>query len=66
MTDTDTADALARLTALSGDGDGTEMVVLTDWTVGSDGRLHIPQDKREKYGIEEGDDIDAVLAVAEE
>lgn len=43
--------------------EGDEIVIITDWTVKSDGRLTIPSDKREKYGIEEGDDIDAILRV---
>lgn len=43
-----------------------EIVVLTDWRVGSDGRLHIPKDKREKYDIEEGDYIDAILRIPTE
>lgn len=40
-----------------------EMVVVTDWKVKSDGRLTIPKDKREKYDIEEDDDVDAILLV---
>lgn len=43
-----------------------DVVVVADWTVGSDGRLHIPKDKREKYDIEEGDDIDGILRVGGE
>ncbi len=40
-----------------------EMVIVTDWKVKSDGRLTIPKDKREKYGIEEDDDVDGILMV---
>lgn len=47
----------------SDEDDDGELVVVTDWTVKSDGRLTIPSDKREKYGIEEGDDVDAVMLV---
>lgn len=47
----------------SDEDDEEELVVVTDWTVKSDGRLTIPSDKREKYGIEEGDDVDAVMLV---
>lgn len=43
--------------------DERELVVVTDWKVKSDGRLTIPSDKREKYGIEEGDDVDGLLLV---
>ena len=37
------------------------LIVITDWKIGSDGRLHIPQSKREKYGLGEGDYVDAIL-----
>jgi len=40
-----------------------QLVPVTDWKVGSDGRLHIPKDTRERYGIEHGDFVDAVLVV---
>jgi hypothetical protein len=43
--------------------DDAEIVVITDWKVSSDGRLYIPQEKREKYDIEEGDYIDGILRV---
>lgn len=43
-----------------------ELVIITDWTVKSDGRLTIPGDKREKYGIEEGEDVDGLLLVSGE
>lgn len=43
---------------------GSELVIETDWVVGQDGRLHIPQEKRQEYGIEKGDLVDAVLVVS--
>jgi AbrB family looped-hinge helix DNA binding protein len=49
----ETTDALAE--------PDSEQVVITDWQVGSDGRLTIPAEKREKYDIVEGDYVDAVL-----
>lgn len=46
--------------------DGKETVIITDWKVGTDGRLHIPKEKRERYNIEEGDYLDASLVVGGE
>lgn len=51
----ETADALPT-------GDDSR-VVLTDWKVGRNGRLHIPVEKLEKYDIETGDHVDGVLVL---
>lgn len=42
------------------------IVTVADWRVGSDGRLHVPKDTRERHGIEEGDYVDAMLIVPDE
>lgn len=41
-------------------------VVATDLRVGASGRVTIPEEKRNRYGIEQGDYIDAVLFVNSE
>lgn len=56
----------AERTAAELADENDRLVLVTDWRVGSDGRLHIPKTKREKYDIEEGDDLDAVLVVGED
>ena len=40
-----------------------DVAIETDWRVGADGRLHIPKETREKYGIEEGDHLDAIIRI---
>ena len=37
------------------------VVVITDWVVGEQGRLTIPAEKRDKYGIEPGDYVDGAI-----
>lgn len=43
--------------------DNQETVAVTDLILGSDGRITIPKDTRERYDIEEGDYLDAVLVL---
>lgn len=45
---------------------GEDTAIVTDLTVGPDGRVFIPKKTRERYGIEEGDFVDAVLVVGEQ
>lgn len=68
MSDTDSqnptkAELLAAIAQLQETEDGTvgDLVVVTDAVVKSDGRLTIPAETRERYGIEEGDYVDALL-----
>jgi len=49
--------------AVEPDTDGKERVVAADIKVGKAGRMTIPESKRERYGIEQGDFIDIVLFV---
>lgn len=43
--------------------DDTVEVKAFDLRVGAGGRLTIPDEKRERYGIEQGDFVDAVFTV---
>lgn len=43
--------------------DRQRTVTVPDLQVGTDGRLYIPATTRERYGIEPGDYVDAVLVV---
>ena len=45
------------------DDDSKERVLATDLRVGASGRITIPESKRERYGIEDGDYVDAVFIV---
>lgn len=45
------------------DDNNHKRVLATDLRVGASGRLTIPEGKRERYGIEQGDFIDAVFIV---
>lgn len=62
MADVDDTQTQQTAEALS----GADRAIVTDLTVGPDGRVFIPKKTRERYGIEEGDFIDAVLVVGEE
>lgn len=42
------------------------LVIITDWKMGKDGRLTVPKDKREKYGIEKGDYVDGILVLEDQ
>ena len=45
------------------DSEDKTRVLATDLRVGAGGRVTIPDEKRERYGIEQGDYIDAVVFV---
>ena len=47
------------------DSEDKTRVLATDLRVGAGGRVTIPDEKRERYGIEQGDYIDAVVFVAD-
>lgn len=46
--------------------DDDRLIVVTDAKVQSDGRISIPYETRERYGIEEGDYLDGVLVIGED
>ena len=46
--------------------DGDRLIIATDMKVQSGGRIGIDSDTRERYGIEEGEFVDAVLVVGED
>jgi hypothetical protein len=46
--------------------DGDRLIVATDMKVQSDGRISIDSSTRERYGIEEGEYVDAVLIRGED
>ena len=59
-----TDEAAQKAEELADDND--RLVVGTDMKVQQDGRVTIDGDTRERYGIEEGDFIDAVFVVGED
>lgn len=46
--------------------DDDRLVIVTDAKMQSGGRIGIDSDTRERYGIEEGDFVDAVLVLGED
>lgn len=41
--------------------DHSRAILVTDWKIGSSGRLTIPKPKRERYGLQTGDYVVGVL-----